>query len=958
MPHRDDTSASDALPVPIVAPRLADGERFGEFEIVRALGSGGMGEVYEAVDSRSGHRLAVKILLRSALETKRARERFLREGVLAASINHPNSLYVYGTEEVGGLPLIAMELAPGGTLDDRVKSQGPFAPDAAARAALQVVQGLNAAAERGVLHRDVKPSNCFVDRDGTVKVGDFGLSVSRTESDATQLTASGAFLGTPAYASPEQMRGHDLDVRSDIYSVGATLYFLLTGERIFHDQTGPKLIASILEKEPTPIRQLRPEIPTELATIVHRCLAKDPDARFPAYDALTQALRSVVEERTPRLRTRFGAGLVDELVLAVPSIAAAAIVPTVAAENVAESLRYDLSIAGIQVLYGAILEGRFGMTLGKALFGLRVTGTRGGPPGLAVGLLRSLAYRAPETVAGLLAAGFLMRGMESASTAISWVESLLVLLLFVTARRATGLLAIHDRITGTRVVLVPPASGRSRVRASPPPALGGIGRWVGPFRVEDAQLAPGSVVFGYDEKLQRSVWIEVHAPGAPAVPQSRRETSRQGCLRWLHGRREATEAWDAYEAIDGALLAKVAPQPWSVVRHWLRDLADELAAREHDTTKPVVLSVARVWITTDGRAMLLDVSPPGHAVRGLESAGVPDFLLSATRLALTGKADGPPVPSLPIPLPARDLLERLSSGEPASAAACRDAVVAVVDLPPLVTRGRRTLHHALSATLPALVVILGLLSAYAMYGLDAQEPSAMRLRRAWRDWKRTELAQDPLILERRRHLETYLAGVPAEVVDRLAHYSMRHATLTDKELDELRTLRENSAPTDSAAFREAETALTSRLSPPFSQIDVRLVAAFAVAVSGVAFAWLIAPIALVLGLFTQGGLMFKLLGIAIVRRDGRHAPWWQALLRNLVAWTPAFVMSWFVLRPAASAIASQRAIGYTIGQAMSRAESVPVALASLLFVMGVAWSIARPSRALQDRIARTWLVPR
>ena len=210
-----------------MAPSLRAGMLFGEYQVLRALGSGGMGTVYEAEHQPSGRRVALKTL-NEKFATADARRRFMREGQLAASINHPRVVFVFGSDEVEGVPTIIMELVPGGTLRDRVEGHGPLPAAEAVDAILNVIEGLEAAHLAGILHRDVKPSNCFVDADGGVKIGDFGLSIS-AKSDETHLTAPGRVLGTPAFCSPEQLSGHEVDERSDIYSVGATLYYLLTG---------------------------------------------------------------------------------------------------------------------------------------------------------------------------------------------------------------------------------------------------------------------------------------------------------------------------------------------------------------------------------------------------------------------------------------------------------------------------------------------------------------------------------------------------------------------------------------------------------------------------------------------------------------------------------------------------------------------------------------------------------
>ena len=211
------------------------GEQLGHYTIIRLLGAGGMGAVYEAQDLESGRRVALKVLSHT-LDSPEARERFFREGRLAASINHPNSVYIFGTEEIGGTPVISMELVPGGTLQDRVRARGPLPIGEAVDAVLQLIEGLEAAQRLGILHRDIKPSNCYIGDDGVVKIGDFGLSISTALRTEPALTATGAFLGTPAFCSPEQLRGDELNARSDMYSVGVTLYYLLTGRTPFECQ--------------------------------------------------------------------------------------------------------------------------------------------------------------------------------------------------------------------------------------------------------------------------------------------------------------------------------------------------------------------------------------------------------------------------------------------------------------------------------------------------------------------------------------------------------------------------------------------------------------------------------------------------------------------------------------------------------------------------------------------------
>lgn len=233
---------------------------FGGYRLHGLLGRGGMGAVYDAEELTTGRRLALK-MLGQQLDSPDMRQRFLREGRLAARVNHPNSLFIFGSEEIEGLPVITMEIAGSGTLKDTIKERGPLPIVEAVDAILDVMSGLEAALANGVLHRDIKPSNCFVSPDGSVKVGDFGLSVSTLAKTDTFVTAHGKIMGTPAYASPEQLRGDELDVRADIYSVGATLFTLLTDRAPFEGDNAVQVVANAVNQEPTPLTGVREDVP-------------------------------------------------------------------------------------------------------------------------------------------------------------------------------------------------------------------------------------------------------------------------------------------------------------------------------------------------------------------------------------------------------------------------------------------------------------------------------------------------------------------------------------------------------------------------------------------------------------------------------------------------------------------------------------------------------------------------
>jgi eukaryotic-like serine/threonine-protein kinase len=220
--------------------------RVGPYEILSALGAGGMGEVYRAHDTRLGRDVAIKILPLAFLADPERVARFQREARTLASLNHPNIGSIYGLEEANGITALVMELVEGPTLADRI-TQGPIPIDEALRIAKQIAEALEAAHEQGIIHRDLKPANIKLRPDGTVKVLDFGLAkalvpVSGTHIDKTAsptitspalMTGVGVLLGTAAYMSPEQARGKAVDKRADIWAFGAVLYEALTGKRAF-----------------------------------------------------------------------------------------------------------------------------------------------------------------------------------------------------------------------------------------------------------------------------------------------------------------------------------------------------------------------------------------------------------------------------------------------------------------------------------------------------------------------------------------------------------------------------------------------------------------------------------------------------------------------------------------------------------------------------------------------------
>src|SRR5512143_3826573 len=268
---------------------LAAGSRLGPYEIVTPIGAGGMGEVYRARDPRLGRDVAVKVLPASFSKDPDRLRRFEHEARAAGVLNHPDITAVYDVGSVKGSPYVVSELLEGETLRSRLDA-GPLAPRKALDYAIQIARGLAAAHEKGIVHRDLKPENLFVTKDGRVKILDFGLAKlkqaepgSEGETNlptGTAGTEPGVVLGTMGYMSPEQVRGKPADARSDLFSLGAILYEMVSGQRAFRGETAADTITAILTKEPPDLSVTNREVPPGLDRIIRHCLEKNPEARF------------------------------------------------------------------------------------------------------------------------------------------------------------------------------------------------------------------------------------------------------------------------------------------------------------------------------------------------------------------------------------------------------------------------------------------------------------------------------------------------------------------------------------------------------------------------------------------------------------------------------------------------------------------------------------------------------
>lgn len=284
--------------------RLAAGARLGPYEVLGPLGSGGMGEVYRALDPRLGREVAIKVLPEKVSGDRASLARFEREARTLAALSHPNLLGIFDFGRHEGIAYAVMELLEGETLRSRVL-RSELAWRQAVEIAVALADGLSAAHARGIVHRDVKPENVFLTTDGVVKILDFGLARRETSESAapgsareteTLETEPGAMKGTAGYMSPEQVVGAAGDARSDIFSLGCVLYEMATGQRAFPGRTGAESTARILKEEPLDPMQCGKPIPAGLSQVIRHCLEKRPELRFQTARDLSFALKAVSEE--------------------------------------------------------------------------------------------------------------------------------------------------------------------------------------------------------------------------------------------------------------------------------------------------------------------------------------------------------------------------------------------------------------------------------------------------------------------------------------------------------------------------------------------------------------------------------------------------------------------------------------------------------------------------------------
>ncbi len=974
---------------------LQPGETVGQFEIIKRLGRGGMGTVYEAQDTENKRRVALKVLSRPVDSTE-ARQRFLREGRLAASINHPNSVFVFGTQQVDRWSLISMELVNGGTLEQQIRKHGPMPPRRAVDAALQIIDGLDAAYSLGVLHRDIKPANCFLSTDGTIKIGDFGLSISTETQPNARITTEGVFLGTPAFSSPEQLRGDALDVRSDIYAFGVTLYFLLTGQTPFSADGMVKLLALVLESSPATPVSIRSEIPKELSRIVMRCLSKEPGDRFRNYAELRTAL-AIFSSEVPEpasLGSRTIAGMIDVAFLSALSFLYTAFPFPDLEDSGSQALRVAMLVYSLlHILYYATCESAFGQTIGKRMLDLKTVDALGNRPRFSKALIRaSIFVLLPISLTlpyNLVFDSSIVSPVQAKLVDSLWLAALglsswlLWALLFSTARIRNGQAGLHDLVSDTRVVSQAIQTRWVQQKAiETPPNLSDTAKQIGPYHVlQVLATSDGSeMLVAYDTVMLRRVWLrrkDEKKNDASAI--YRASLARSTRLRWLNRLTSGDELWDVYESPTGQPLANRLKETlqWQDIKYILADVSNELSVSIENGTLPKQFDVGHLWVTDAGHVKLLDFISPSAmdvapvAERGAERPSTTDATphQQANRLlaelgnriekALAPKSSS----ALPPPLYAANML--VSLAKQGDFKANVDAIKAAVARREVAPRQRRLLMAVAYYSLPMTILVATAAIQLHSYTFFTSNPEICELYGLGKVFEQSAAFKDGSQVEKLFAEDPALYGSFSEPAKQYRRYHAAVAMIAGEKREILNDSRMQSIPAILSIHpRMREQLIEAASSSPPSPADVAAakeliageIAAYAAELTSkstrisqpiflaISAWWIYVAIpAAIAGLLFRGGLILHGFQLTVVRMNGRPAGRFRIFIRSCVAIVPAFVTLTYLT---------------TVAQPMASVEPNPLfaSIAVLLLLVLIFVSNYFGPRSIPDRMLGTAVV--
>jgi len=938
------------------------------FRLESELGRGGMGVVFRAEELSSGRTVALKVLDPEFAVSGEGFERFQREARLAAAISHPSCVFVYGAHQVEGSPAISMELVGGQTVEQRIAS-GEVPIETATRWAIELIDGLEAARRAGVVHRDVKPSNCFLTADGHLKVGDFGLS--RSLGQDIQLTQAGAFLGSPLFASPEQVRGREVDFRTDMYSAGATLYALLSGEGPFGGAGVGEVLARITSENPTPLRELRPEVPRKLEKAVMRALERDPKKRFRSFAAFRRALEPMlpVEQEPAGRAGRFAAYMIDVLPLSlvIQFLVTLSGLEFASVNEMVFSAEYLIFTTLFTIAYFGLFEGLWGTTPGKWLFGQRVVTVEGGARSLPRALARAALFFSVNSLVPFVAFRIITGewGIISDDYVEHWFRNMTLpyvgyVVVCATMWRRTGYRGLHDLATGMRVVRGPsPLSRRTQSTEldleTTLSSAEGLPAEVGPYSIEGrvADTPGGPLMQARDAHLDRAVWIRERQ--AEDSPDSRSQTDSRR-LRWLDAQEEGGVQFDVYEAPGGASLgayvARGTRLPWSSAQPLLAALTGELAdsaeAREGEAIES--RSLDQVWVDSNGGLKLIDF-PMGEGDR-LDPAQLLEQ--TARTILLTG---APPKSLLPCDLPshAEPGVRRLLGLDPAfeTAREASEVVQTWKNRPAVVTGLMRALQTGIWVAPIVFMVLITLIMVPGVMGASIDSASMRAHIRQQVEWEAMQAPReesagaDPTEEEdpQRRARLISIADLHRKVPAQFLAQNTQELDAREREILE-EALRRFPTSTEDEVSAALER-FPPRRDTPYGKIAGGIVIAF-----GICGEIFILPLAFLL----RGGLSFLLVGIHLRDRRGRRASRLRCTWRSLLCRLPVelLVGVGIIFCTEAGLLDNWREAGRAMG-----GSGLVLVVAGLLLLGWELFSIWRdPARSLVDRVAGTYLVPR
>lgn len=979
------------------------------YRLLRRLGVGGMGEVFEAQDA-AGHRVAIKLLSSRLTSSIESMIRFKQEGEIAATINHPRCVFVKAANEFNGTPYIVMELMTGRTLRDMIEEQKSIPVSVAVEKILDVLDGLAEAHEHGMIHRDIKPANCYLEPNGRVKLGDFGLARSMLEN--AHLTTAGSFLGTPLYASPEQIRGDALDERTDIYSVCATLYYLLTGQAPFANSSATAVIAKIVAEDPVPPRQINPDIPLALEQIILKGLKRNRTQRYQSAQELAIALRPFVSGKQwiTQLGRRAAAFGLDFLALAPLGLIWTMTLMTDSVIAVPPLWVYLLIAALPTFLYSFVCESIWRATLGKWVMGLQVSNaeTFHQASGWKIAL-RALSYTALVGTVTDIAAycaidstpenALLFAFLQSSGYLVSYLLMLLPLLW------TRGRQTLHDLLSSTVVVETHRTPKKASVGKTIPAWKmqiepdSNLPASCGPFEIHGriGRVNDGDVLLAEDASLSRTVWLWWRGSAEAPVSISRQQCDRTSRLRWLNGGNATNHRWDAFLAAKGAPITHwchhSSPYSWSMAARVLQQLMHEINQWQPDSTV-AIRSIDQVWLDSRGRICLLDAplslerqnvatnspSSNSHLNHEDKTSHSPIALLrEVTRLMLTGNSrplgDTPQQIDAVLPMNARKIVDKLATNqlETDELKTLEQQVVESMNRPNEVTLVSRV------AMMGICVASLGLFvgSMFSMSRLGNQ--IAMSKLRDVMIWNHAlgEISSDPKLAEEflracppdsRKLDQTQLRELTDNYHDSLkAAYELRFANASEIgrtiEVLDAKTQHPFASLGELKVERVEGDTFTVEVSNGFLETPVRVrMEQFQQVIDTAPNSdlkqllkrplWPIVAITLAPAMvvmlwagLSRGGIPMFFVDVKLANRKGQPARWWQHVLRSFLAWMP-FLAILGVISVADLYMPEQSTLILVLSYVLLYLPAVYAIIA-----------LVSPKRGPHDWILGTWLVP-